>query len=105
LYNALDLIQDYEKSMNNITILSDRLSRINLIIDTFNSSSLDDYISKNSSITKLNSLKIKTFESSEFIEKSKIVAFSQFSSFNTSNSLHIISIRRSSRKRKSRERD
>jgi hypothetical protein len=81
LYNALDLVQDYEKSMDNITTLSDRLPRINLITDTFNSSPLDGHTNKNPPTTKRNPLKAKTFEPS-----------------------HTTSIRRSSRKRKPRGR-
>jgi hypothetical protein len=83
LQNCLEFVNEYEKFMNNLIILSDRLSRLNSLINTLNSSTFND---------SRTSRKLSTSSSHT----------STINSFND----QIIDTRRSIRKRKSsRERD
>jgi hypothetical protein len=87
LQNCLELVNEYEKFMNNVIILSDRLLRLNSLTDTFISSTFNEQSRR--------SLKSK-FNTSSFDRLT----------INSSFNHQIIDTRRSIRKRvSSRERD
>jgi hypothetical protein len=65
LHHALNLIQNYEKIMNNVVVLSDRLSRRNFLTNTLSSSTLNEQFSKSSfKIITSKSLSTSSFDMS-----------------------------------------